>query len=115
MTKNELYTTLIDEGVKLPPLNKLSKADLEKKYSEIHPDFVSAQEHDEFPPLDVLEKNDAESAQPELVEDAPAPPMLYFANAGWCEELGQSYFMGWYQPRSWNEYNALKKFAGQEV
>ena len=31
MTKTELYNTLLDEGVKLPPITKLSKAELETK------------------------------------------------------------------------------------
>ena len=127
MTKNELYNTLLDEGVKLPPLAKLSKADLEKKYAELHPEAEAdaepekAEEPIDFskvPTLaDILSMADDDSAQ---VEDegeatAPTPPMLYFANAGWCEELNRSYFMGWYQAQSWDEYNKLKKYAGEEV
>ena len=113
MTKNELYSFIVSAGVKLPPINKLSKADLEAKYSELHPvdeEEKNPPEHDEFPPLDVLEKTDAESAQAEDVKDS-APPMLFFDHAGWCDKIGGSYYMGWYQPRSWNEYNALKKYA----
>ena len=136
MTKNELYNTLLDEGVKLPPLAKLSKADLEKKYAELHPEAEAdaedeaeetaepekaAEEPIDFskvPTLaDILSMADDDSAQ---VEDegeatAPTPPMLYFANAGWCDELNRSYFIGWYQAQSWNEYNALKKYASEEV
>lgn len=102
MTKNELYSALTSEGVKLPPINKISKPELEAKYAEVHPDNYQQ---------DALEKMDADSAQGELVEDCPTPPMLYFNTAGWCDELGCSYYMGWYQARSWDEYNALKKYA----
>ena len=134
MTKNELYNTLLDEGVKLPPITKLSKAELETKYAELHPELETEAETEEpaeakkkegepidfskVPTLaDILSMADDDSAQveDEGAEAAPMPPMLYFDHAGWSEELNRSYFMGWYQPQNWNEYNALKKHAGEEV
>lgn len=43
------------------------------------------------------------------------PPTLLFAHGGWCDELNDSYMPGYYQPKNWEEYNALKKHAAQEV
>ena len=112
MTKTELYNAITETGVELPPIAKLSKADLEQKFSEVFP---------EMPPLDALEKSDTDSAkteeEPEKAEDANdysvRPPIIYFANAGWCDELKKSYYIGWYQPLSWPEYNILAKYASK--
>ena len=106
MTKNRIYTILTSEGVDLPPMTKLSKTELEAKYAELHPEYVVQKP-------DALEMHDAESAQaePEQEMEPEIIPALNFPSAGWCEQLGRSYYVGWYQPTSWNEYNALKQFA----
>lgn len=39
------------------------------------------------------------------------PPKLLFRHGGWCNELGESYVPGYYQPRDWEEYRALRKHA----
>ncbi|MBO4620362.1 MAG: hypothetical protein J5654_09665 [Victivallales bacterium] len=39
------------------------------------------------------------------------PPALFFCCGGWCEALHDSYMPGYYQPKSWREYDALKPFA----
>ena len=108
MTKNRIYTILTAEGVELPPMTKMSKAELEAKYAELHPEYVVRKP-------DVLEMQDNESAQteaePEKEMEPERIPSLHFPSAGWCEKLGRSYYVGWYQPTSWAEYNALKPFA----
>lgn len=111
MTKNRIYNILTAEGVELPPLKELSKAELEAKYAELHPEYVVQKP-------DVLETQDEETAQAEAEPEQPEKelepgpiPSLHFQSAGWCEQLGRSYYVGWYQPTSWDEYNALKPFA----
>lgn len=42
------------------------------------------------------------------------PPTLRFSHAGWCEELKRSYYIGAYEPRDWDEYDALAKYADKE-
>ena len=41
-------------------------------------------------------------------------PVLVFANSGWCEKLGSSYFKGRFEPRTKEQYEALKPFAVEE-
>ena len=42
-------------------------------------------------------------------------PVLIFKNSGWCEELKCSYFAGRYEARTKEQYEALKKYAEDEV
>jgi hypothetical protein len=39
---------------------------------------------------------------------------LYFSEGFWCEELNQSFSIGYYTPKDEKENDILKKFAGQE-
>jgi len=141
MTKNELYNTLIEEGESLPPIAKITKAELEAIYAKRHPEEAAeadeaAPEDTKEPeaeqaetndrPLDALEQHDAESAEAEQEpeqdnaeqeDEAVAPvaavefPLLHFSAAGWCSELNRSYFVGWYQPITRDEYDALAPYA----
>lgn len=139
MTKTELYNTLIEEGESLPPITKITKADLEAIYARRHPEEAdeTAPEETREPeaeqaetndrPQDALEKQDAESAaeeerepeqdNAEAEDEAVAPvapvdlPPLHFSGAGWCESLQRSYFIGWYHPTSLAEYEALAPYA----
>ena len=139
MTKNELYNTLIEEGESLPPITKITKADLEAIYARRHPEEADEtapeetrepepdQEETSDRPQDALEKQDAESAAEEEREpeqdnaepedEAVAPvapvefPLLHFSTAGWCSALNRSYFVGWYHPSTRAEYDALAPYA----
>ena len=136
MTKNELYNALLDEGENLPPIDKIKKADLEALYAQRHPEETEAEaEQEQEPekaadndrPQDALEQQDAESAaeaEPEAEQEPPAEeteavapvapvdlPPLHFSGAGWCEALQRSYFVGWFQPASLAEYEALAPYA----
>ena len=133
MTKNELYNALLDEGVNLPPVDKLKKSELEAMYAERHPEPAEqapeqAQQEEapetpqdtEIPPQDALEKQDAESAaaeEPETEPEAEAEPEpenippLHFSSAGWCAALNRSYFIGWHHPVTRAEYEALAPYA----
>lgn len=140
MNKTELYNALIDEGENLPPISKITKAELEAIYADRHPEqsqdepeqqeqpeepapetpqgepsFEKAREHDEFPPLDSLEQQDAESSESEHEEEAEQEPEnippLHFSSAGWCPALNRSYFIGWFHPVTRAEYEALAPYA----
>lgn len=129
MTKSEIYNALIAEGLHLAPINKLSKADLEAKWMELHPE-EKAQEQpadeqfgnsEQLPEPDAIEKHDADSAVTEASEAPEAPetkeqpvPALFFSSGGWCDALQRSYFCGWYHPSTWYEYEALAPYADKE-
>ena len=95
MTKQEMYDALKADGAKLGRgVNFISKETLEEMYQER------------------LGMKKAETAkEPEKKQDPGTPPVLYFDHAGWCETLGCSYFIGYFFPQSWAEYNALKPYA----
>jgi len=38
-------------------------------------------------------------------------PFLTFSRSGWCPELNCSYFQGPFQPKTKEQYEALKKYA----
>jgi hypothetical protein len=42
-------------------------------------------------------------------------PVLYFANSGYCDELGCSYFQGRFEARSQEQYDALKPYAEKVI
>ena len=136
MTKQEIYSTLAADGEKLPPISKITKTELEARFRELYgtsPDGdaetpeqpENAQEDTEPGQEDGEADNDAQNA-PETPEPAAQeepedpqpqetrvgqPPMLHFTSAGWCDALRRSYFIGWYEPQTWDEYDALRPFA----
>lgn len=61
--------------------------------------------------------DDSQQRGPETQKKASEPPQpdyiptIRFTSAGWCEELRRSYFIGDYQPQSWEEFHALKKYG----
>lgn len=42
-------------------------------------------------------------------------PVLRFDQAGWCNEIGYSYSIGFYRPKDEREYKALRKYAAEEL
>lgn len=42
-------------------------------------------------------------------------PVLRFPGSGWCNEIGYSYTKGLYRPKSAREYEALRKYAVEEI
>lgn len=142
MKKEDYYNALKQDGAKLRAINFYKLETLKEMYEERfgepapqgEPSYDSAREHDEFPPLDSLEKHDADSAaseedvlpedeayphrQEEQPEPEPTPVeihTLFFIGGGWCEETGTSYQAGYYRPKTVGEYLALRKFAAQEL
>lgn len=136
MTKQEIYNVLIDDGVKLPPVSKCKKEDLVARFRELY--GTSPDGEDETPETpektpeepepaqeDVKDADDAQNApetpeteqqeeqedpQPQKQRDGQ-PPMLHFSASGWCDALRRSYFVGWFKPVTWEEYDALRPFA----
>lgn len=105
MTKRELYDALRAAGVKLPDYRRITQLALEEQYARLQ--ATAAASNEQAQPVIVQQQPCAAEQQ-----STPAnPPALFFEHAGWCEELGTSYYMGWYQPTCWREYNALKPFA----
>jgi hypothetical protein len=82
---------------------------------ETEADFAKRQQAE----AEAKAKADAEKAAREAAEQASKDqakkqkqiPVLHFKNAGWCEKLKKSYFRGRYQPKSIEEYEALKEFT----
>ena len=99
MSKRELYDALLAAGVKLPEYRRITQAELEKAYDAL---VVTEAEN-------TAQADKAAEKVPE--ERQGVPPALFFATAGWCEELKRSYFMGYYWPQSWAEYDALRPYA----
>lgn len=141
MTKQELYQSLQAVGIKLPDYRRVTAKELAAQYA-IHlgevPDGVPDDEerkgqqdgaaesagNGDYSPednggtQDVQQDDNAREGGEETQKNDDAkqqgqPPALWFNTAGWCEELQDSYFMGHYQCRSWEEYNALKKYAAK--
>ncbi len=136
MTKQEIYSTLADDGEKLPPISKITKQELEDRFRTLY--GTSPDGEDETPETpektpeepepaqeDAKDADDAQNApetpeteQQEEQEDPEPqkqrdgqPPMLHFSSAGWCNALRRSYFVGWFKPVTWEEYDALLPFA----
>ena len=96
MTKQELYAALQAQGVKLPEYRRITQVALEELYAAQVAGMAAA-------------PAPAEKKEPEQPQGTP--PALFFDHAGWCDALGRSYFMGYYWPQSWAEYDALRPFA----
>ena len=136
MTKQEIYNVLVDDGVKLPPVSKCKKEELVARFRELYgtspdgedetPETPEKTPEDAGPEQDAgEEQNPAQNApgepqdeekpqdeepQPQKQRDGQ-PPMLHFSASGWCEALRRSYFVGWFKPVTWDEYDALRPFA----
>lgn len=100
MEKKELYSALQDAGVELPEYRRVTQATLQQLYDE----HIAGREQQE-------DAGNAQDTGEKEDERRGNPPGLYFACSGWCEELQTSYFMGWYAPQTWAEYDALKPYA----
>ncbi len=100
MTKQELYAALKDAGADVPDYRHTTREQMEALYAEWQARQAGQAADAVQMPAPVTQ------AQPE-----GNPPMMFFTHSGWCEELQCSYFMGYYRPASWREYNALKPFA----
>jgi hypothetical protein len=100
MNKRELYEWLKGRGITLPSYKNVTLAELEKMYGDCLQDEECAAPEGE-------PSADAESGCGGL------PPVLHFPGGGWCEELGTSYFMGYYRPASWREYDILRRYASE--
>lgn len=57
----------------------------------------------------------AEAVAPPARPTPSRPPLLRFSGGGWCEALRESYAPGYFQPRDWREYDALRPFAAEEL
>ena len=104
MTKQELYQALHAAGVKLPEYRRITQVALEQLYAEHAAANPPAQDNPQPDP--------EPQPPPQPKPGRPGnPPALYFDHAGWCDALGRSYFMGYYWPQTWAEYDALRPFA----
>ena len=110
MTKNELYDALKADGAKMNKgVRFYNVEELRKMYVDrfgVNPD-----EPEEVPNSHLLSDGDE-------IQSAPVPAdekirTLKFAESGWCNELGRSYFCGLYRPKTLAEYRALKKYAAE--
>ena len=99
MTKKELYEALQAAGVKLPEYRRINTAALQDLYRT----YIG-----KLPEAEPEEQPEPEPAKPERPD---VPPVLIFDHAGWCEALGRRYFIGHFQPMTWEEYEALRPFA----
>ena len=112
MTKQDLYNALKEDGAKLKAINFIKKEELEQIYEERFgkkPDEPQY-ECEEVPNSHLLHENDDEPQEPKSAE----VHALKFAESGWCNELGKSYFRGVYRPLNFEEYAILRKYASGE-
>lgn len=111
MTKREKYDAMKKDGAKLRAFNTLRAEEVDQLYRE------------RFGENQVIEKEEKPAEQPEIRDFRPAVtapvqtvvakkiPPLYFDHGGWCNELGRSFFKGYYRPASWKEYQYLLPHA----
>jgi len=88
MTKREKYDAMKKDGAKLRAFNTLRAEEVDALYKERFGDEVEA-------------KPDKQPDEPERI------PPLYFDHGGWCNELGVSFFAGFYRPATLREYECL--------
>ena len=113
--KQEIYDELKAAGVKVPAyskatlegLRKLKDAQKRMQTTETGADVVLGGEMTGTPSA-------PEKSASAVIQEKNTPPVLFFDGGGWCEELRKSYFAGRYEPKSWDEYEALKKYARRE-
>lgn len=99
MSKRDLYDALKNDGAKLPAYERVNVATLESMYKE------------RFGKEPGNGEGDAGAGGGDKGDRGESIPALHFSRAGWCEKLNSSYFIGWFSPKSWDEYDALKPFA----
>lgn len=125
MTRKEMYEALAGEGVTLKSLNSYSLEALQNMYREHFGEPWTA-------PVGSEPQGEPEGTEPSLRQDEPAvtpdenegsetqeesvePRTLEFNHSGWCDELGTSYFQGYYSPKTVQEYLILRKYAEREL
>ena len=102
MTKQELYDALKARGVKLGRgVNFFTEEALQTIW-----DNLEAGEQNEDPGTG--DEQEQQNEDPKLFA-------LEFDTAGWCPELGKAYNQGICLPETFEEYEALRKYASREL
>ena len=97
MTKQELYEALKARGVKLGRgVNFFTEEALQTIW-------------------DKLEEGEQEQQNEGEQNEEPKLFALEFDTAGWCPELGKAYNQGVCLPETFEEYEALRKYASREL
>lgn len=107
MTKQELYDALKERGVKL---GRGVNFFTEEALQTIWDNLESGEQNEDPGTGDGQEQQNAG----EQNED-PKLCALEFDTAGWCPELGKAYNQGICLPESFEEYEALRKYASREL
>ncbi len=120
MTKREKYDAMKKDGAKLRAFNTLRTEEVDELYRErFGENQVIVQENKVATPPAVRNFRTAQKEDGRGVvleqnhgngETKKIPP-LYFDHGGWCNELGRSFFKGYYRPASWKEYQYLLPHA----
>lgn len=96
MTRNEIIEALRPLGVR--NMKKMTLAQLQAKYDEMQNAAGRQAE---------CAKEDNAHAQ----DEGLAIPLLFFDHAFWCEELHDSFYIGYYSAQTWREYNLLLPYS----
>lgn len=109
MTKQETYDELVKRGATLNPVASY-KADELKALLAATPEPGASSAGNagnagsgEVPPADPVK------------EKSKKFPVLRFPGSGWCNEIGFSYTKGLFRPKTAREYEALRKYAVEEI
>ena len=112
MTKQELYDALKARGVKLGRgVNFFTEEALQTIW-----DKLEEGEQNEDPGTG--EEQEQQNEDPGTGEEQNEEPKLFaleFDTAGWCPELGKAYNQGVCLPETFEEYEALRKYASREL
>ena len=110
MTKQELYDALKARGVKLGRgVNFFTEEALQTIWEKLEEG-----DQNEDPGTEGEQEQQNEGEQEQQNED-PKLFALEFDTAGWCPELGRAYNQGIFLPETFEEYEALRKYASREL
>ena len=125
MTKQELYDALKARGVKLGRgVNFFTEEALQTIWDKLEegeqnedPGTGEEQEQQNEDP-GTGEEQEQQNEDPGTGEEQNEEPKLFaleFDTAGWCPELGKAYNQGVCLPETFEEYEALRKYASREL
>lgn len=119
MTKQETYDELVKRGATLNPVASYKADELKALLADTpEPGDSSAGNagnagSDEVPPVPPVPP--VPSPADPVKEEPKKFPVLRFPGSGWCNEIGFSYTKGLYRPKTAREYEALRKYAVEEI
>lgn len=110
MTKQELYEALKARGVKLGRgVNFFTEEALQTIWDKLEEGEQEQQNEDPGTGGEQEQQNEGEQ------NEEPKLFALEFDTAGWCPELGKAYNQGVCLPETFEEYEALRKYASREL